>query len=188
MLEYSHGEIGWDVFTLEYRIDPPIDTVVTSESMINYMKIFSHIWKMRRVESSLAKGWMRIAGGSRTFLKLPGMCNGVFFSTLKAQRVAKELESYWHQTRIVMAEMIHVIRQMQMYTQIEVIAVRWKNLLAFVHKKEGDLDSLIAAHKIYLDELVNKTLMMSSKQGKEVSQISTLPSNYAETLIGCCTR
>ncbi|KAF8591500.1 gamma-tubulin complex DGRIP91/SPC98 component [Ramaria rubella] len=148
MLEYSHGEIGWDVFTLEYRIDPPIDTVVTSESMINYMRIFSHIWKMRRIESSLAKGWMRIAGGSRTFLKLP------------------ELEPYWHQTRIVMAEMIHVIRQIQMYTQIEVIAVRWKNLLTFVQKKEGDLDSLIAAHQIYLDELVNKTLMISSKQGK----------------------
>jgi gamma-tubulin complex component 3 len=78
MLEYSHGEIGWDVFTLEYRIDPPIDTVITPESMINYMKIFSHIWKMRRVESSLAKGWMRIAGGARTFLRLPGACNDVF--------------------------------------------------------------------------------------------------------------
>lgn len=68
-----------------------------------------------------------------------------------------------------MAEMIHVIRQMQMYTQIEVIAVRWKNLLTFVHKKEGDLDSLIAAHENYLAELVNKTLMISGKQGKEAS-------------------
>ena len=66
-----------------------------------------------------------------------------------------------------MAEMIHVIRQMQMYTQIEVIAVRWKNLLTFVHKKEGDLDSLIATHKNYLEELVNKALMISGKQGKE---------------------
>jgi gamma-tubulin complex component 3 len=84
MLEYSHGEIGWDVFTLEYRIDPPIDTVITPESMINYMKIFSHIWKMRRVESSLAKGWMRIAGGARTFLKLPGACGGCASATLKA--------------------------------------------------------------------------------------------------------
>ena len=68
-----------------------------------------------------------------------------------------------------MAEMIHIVRQLQMYTQIEVIAVRWQNLLAFVHKKEGDLDSLIAAHRNYLDELVNKTLMISGKHGKEVS-------------------
>jgi gamma-tubulin complex component 3 len=67
-----------------------------------------------------------------------------------------------------MAEMIHVTRQMQIYTHIEVIAVRWKNLLAFVNKGEGDLDSLIAAHKTYLDELVNKTLMINGKHGKEV--------------------
>jgi gamma-tubulin complex component 3 len=90
----------------------------------------------------------------------------------------KELEPHWHQTRIVMAEMIHVIRQMQMYTQIEVIAVRWKNLLTFVHKKEGDLDSLITAHTNYLEELVNKTLMISKKQGKEVSSNCTLCSTY----------
>jgi gamma-tubulin complex component 3 len=72
MLEYSHGEMGWDVFTLEYRIDAPIDTVITPDGMINYMKLFNHIWKMRRVESSLTKSWMRMAGGARTFLKLPG--------------------------------------------------------------------------------------------------------------------
>jgi len=149
MLEYSHGEMGWDVFTLEYRIDAPIDTVITPDGMISYMKLFSHMWKMKRVESSLAKSWMRIAGGARTFLKLP------------------ELECYWHQTRLTMAEMIHLIRQMQMYTHIEVIAVRWKNMLAFVNKGEGDLDSLIAAHKTYLDELVNKILLINGKQGKE---------------------
>jgi len=73
MLEYSHGEIGWDVFTLEYKVDPPIDTVISADDMINYMKLFSHMWKMRRIETSLAAGWMRIAGASRSFLKLPGM-------------------------------------------------------------------------------------------------------------------
>lgn len=73
MLEYSHGEIGWDVFTLEYKIDPPIDTVISADDMINYMKLFSHIWKMRRVENLLTESWMRIAGASRTFLKLPSL-------------------------------------------------------------------------------------------------------------------
>lgn len=86
-----------------------------------------------------------------------------------------------------MAEMIHVIRQMQMYTQIEVIAVRWKNLLSFVHKKEGDLDSLIAAHKFYLTELVNKTLMISGKQGKEVNHhffaISSTLNNWQDAVL-----
>lgn len=72
MLEYSHGEIGWDVFTLEYKVDAPIDTVLDPESMIKYQKLFNHLWKLRRVEGALSAGWMKVAGGSRTFLRLPG--------------------------------------------------------------------------------------------------------------------
>jgi gamma-tubulin complex component 3 len=72
MLEYSHGEMGWDVFTLEYKVDAPIDTVLDPDSMIKYQKLFNHLWKMRRIEGALSAGWMRIAGGSRTFLRVPG--------------------------------------------------------------------------------------------------------------------
>ena len=72
MLEYSHGEIGWDVFTLEYKVDAPIDTVIDSDAMTKYLKLFNHLWKIKRIESALSTGWMRIAGGARTFLRLPG--------------------------------------------------------------------------------------------------------------------
>ena len=40
MLEYSHGEIGWDVFTLEYKVDPPIDTVLDQDAAEKYLKLF----------------------------------------------------------------------------------------------------------------------------------------------------
>lgn len=72
MLEYSHGEIGWDVFTLEYKVDSPIDTVLDPDNMIKYLKLFNHLWKIKRIESTLSKGWMRMAGGARTFLRVPG--------------------------------------------------------------------------------------------------------------------
>ena len=78
MLEYSHGEIGWDVFTLRYKVDAPIDTVLHSEAMIQYWKVFQHLWKLKRIERSLSTGWMRIAGGSRTFLRVPGKPFGVY--------------------------------------------------------------------------------------------------------------
>lgn len=72
MLEYSHGEIGWDVFTLEYKVDPPIDTVLDSEAMEKYLKLFKHLWQMKRIEMALDKGWLRVTGGARMFLRLPG--------------------------------------------------------------------------------------------------------------------
>lgn len=72
MLEYSHGEIGWDVFTLEYKVDPPIDTVLDPEAMEKYLKLFKHLWQMKRIDMALDKGWMRVTGGARMFLRLPG--------------------------------------------------------------------------------------------------------------------
>ncbi|KAF9221950.1 gamma-tubulin complex, component 3 [Gyrodon lividus] len=149
MLEYSHGEIGWDVFTLEYKVDAPIDTILDPDSMMKYLKLFNHLWKMKRVESTLSQGWMRVAGASRTFLRLP------------------DLEYDWHQIRIVMAEMVHFIRQMQAYCQLEVMECSWKILTEFFHKREGDLDTMIEGHRSYLDRMVKKVFLLFPKAGKE---------------------
>ena len=72
MLEYSHGEIGWDVFTLEYKVDAPLDTVVDSDAVLTYLKLFSHLWKLKRIERALNACWLRIASGARTFLRIAG--------------------------------------------------------------------------------------------------------------------
>ncbi|ETW84038.1 hypothetical protein HETIRDRAFT_415759 [Heterobasidion irregulare TC 32-1] len=149
MLEYTHGEIGWDVFTLEYKVDPPLDTVLHPDTMVKYLKLFNHLWKMKRIESTLTKGWMRFAIGTKTFIHIP------------------ELEQEWHRIRIFMAEMIHFIREMESYCQLEVIEISWKGLVDFIHDKEGDLDALIEAHRSYLDKMVKKILLLSPKAGRE---------------------
>ncbi|CCL99413.1 uncharacterized protein FIBRA_01431 [Fibroporia radiculosa] len=164
MLEYSHGEIGWDVFTLEYKVDAPIDTVLDPEAMMKYLKLFNHLWKIKRIESTLSKGWMRMAGGARTFLRVP------------------ELNNDWHQIRIVMAEMIHFIRQMEAYCQLEVIECSWKVLLEFIQKKEGDLDALIEAHRAYLDRMVKKVLLLSPKAGREENLLNQVRDVFANIL------
>ncbi|KXN89628.1 hypothetical protein AN958_05495 [Leucoagaricus sp. SymC.cos] len=149
MLEYSHGEIGWDVFTLEYKVDSPIDTVLDSESMEKYLKLFRYLWQQKRVELALNKGWVRVTGGVRSFLKVP------------------DLDHEWHRIRLTTAEMIHFIRQMQAYCRLEVIECSWMKLIEFLDKKEGDLDALIEAHRNYLDCMVKKIFLLSPKAGKE---------------------
>jgi gamma-tubulin complex component 3 len=79
-----------------------------------------------------------------------------------------ELEPEWHQIRIVIAEMIHFVRSMQAYCHLEVIECSWKILTDFLNQKEGDLDALIDAHQSYLERMVKKVLLLSSKSGKEV--------------------
>jgi gamma-tubulin complex component 3 len=74
MLEYSRGEMGWDVFTLEYKVDAPIDTVLDPDSMIKYLKLFNHLWRVKRIEVALGASWKRVASvGAKSFLRVPGM-------------------------------------------------------------------------------------------------------------------
>lgn len=79
-----------------------------------------------------------------------------------------DLSFQWHKIRIVMAEMIHFIRQTQAYCQVEVIECSWEALHQFIQQKKGDLDSLIGAHRSYLDRIVKKVLLLTHKTGREV--------------------
>lgn len=166
MEEYSHGEIGWDVFRLEYKVDAPIDTVLDSDTMIKYQKVFDHLWKTKRVEGSLSSGWMRVTGGSRTAFRVPGMLElcliESYFERLKG------LDKEWHYVRIVLAEMTHFIRQIQSYSHLQIIECQWKKLIDFIDKKEGDLDALITAHRNYVGNVTRKVLVQRDKPGKEV--------------------
>ncbi|PPQ72575.1 hypothetical protein CVT26_003706 [Gymnopilus dilepis] len=166
ILEYSHGEIGWDVFTLEYKVNAPIDTVLDHEAMEKYLKLFKHLWQMKRIQRALDKGWMRVTGDARSFIHLPGQYP--YLSSCKSAELCHaELEPEWHKIRIVMTEMIHFIRQLEAYCRLEVIECSWKVLIDFLNKKEGDLDALIDAHRTYLDRTIKKVHLWHSKPGKE---------------------
>lgn len=72
MLEFTHGEIGWDVFTLEYKVESPIDTVLDPDSMKKYLRLFSHLWRMKRVDSALTRSWMTAMNSHKLFKQVPG--------------------------------------------------------------------------------------------------------------------
>lgn len=79
-----------------------------------------------------------------------------------------DLRNDWHHSRIVQAEMVHFLRQMQAFCQLEVIECSWQSFIDFTAKREGDLDALIQAHRTYLDRVVRKILLLGSKRDKEV--------------------
>ncbi|TIA96457.1 hypothetical protein E3P94_03328 [Wallemia ichthyophaga] len=155
MLEYTHGEIGWDVFTLEYRVDQPLDVILTPEVMSKYRRIFNYLWRLKRVESDLVKGWKRCVMGKRSYLKVPSLDND------------------WHQARLAMSEMIHFVKELEAYCHLEVIECSWERMEQFASKREGDLDALIAAHRDYLERIVSKIMLVggrSSRRDEELMQ------------------
>lgn len=148
MLELSHGEIGWDVFTLEYKIDAPVDVIVTPYGSKQYLKVFNFLWRVKRVEFALSTTWRRSMTGAR----------GVLGS------VEDKLGRDWKKARCVLAEMVHFVSQLQYYILFEVIESSWNELQAKLQQEESTLDDLIDAHARYLTAITRKGLLGSTSR------------------------
>lgn len=162
MLELSHGEIGWDCFTLEYKIDAPVDVVITPWGSTQYLKVFNFLWRVKRVEFALNSTWRRCMTGAR----------GVLGS------VDDKVGSDWKRARCVIAEMIHFVCQLQYYILFEVIESSWDQLQAAVSKPGCTLDDLIEAHTKYLNSITHKGLLgsaSSSRYGTSTSATAKQP-------------
>jgi gamma-tubulin complex component 3 len=156
MLELSHGEIGWDCFTLEYKIDAPVDVVITPWGSTQYLKVFNFLWRVKRVEFALGSSWRRCMTGARGVLA----------------NVEDKVGPDWKRARCVMAEMIHFVCQLQYYILFEVIEASWDQLQAAVSKPECTLDDLIDAHTNYLNSITHKGLLGTASASSSSSSTS----------------
>ena len=147
LLELSHGDIGWDVFTLEYKVDAPVDVVITSWASKQYLVVFNFLWRIKRVEFALGSTWRRLMTGAR----------GVLTS------VQDKLGQDWKMARCCVAEMTHFINQLQYYILFEVIEASWDQLQAAITKPNCTLDDLIASHTKYLNSITHKGLLGASR-------------------------
>nr|KAJ3421485.1 Gamma-tubulin complex component 3 [Polyrhizophydium stewartii] len=141
LLEASGGDTGWDIFALDYHVDSPINTILTPQAMITYLKLFTFLWRLKRVEHALSSGWRKQTKGSKSLRSVPGFTQEI------------------QQCFVLRSEMVHFVNQLQHYILFEVIECSWDELSEFIRKKTGDLDVLIAAHNKYLNAIALKGLL-----------------------------
>ncbi|KAL3424387.1 Spc97/Spc98 family protein [Phlyctema vagabunda] len=166
MLQLSHGDIGWDCFTLEYKIDAPVDVVVTEWGNRQYLKVFNFLWRIKRVEFALTSTWRKCMTGAR------GVLQGGDASVARA----------WKLTRGVLAEMIHFIGQLQYYILFEVIESSWDELQTAIHKEGCTLDDIIKAHTKYMNAITHKGLLGAKRKTHGESDDSGFMSQLGEIL------
>jgi gamma-tubulin complex component 3 len=70
--EHSHHQqaannIGWDMFTLYYVVNSPLDTIFSEDALRVYQRIFKHLWKLKRVDAMLDTTWMKHQELARAF-------------------------------------------------------------------------------------------------------------------------
>ncbi|KZZ96435.1 Gamma tubulin complex protein 3 [Ascosphaera apis ARSEF 7405] len=154
MLELSHGESGWDCFTLEYKIDAPVNVVITPWGSTQYLKVFNFLWRVKRVEFALSSTWRRCITGARGVLGA----------------VDDKVGPDWKRARCMIAEMNHFIAQLQYYILFEVIESSWDQLQVAIKKPGCTLDDLIEAHAKYLNAITHKGLLGGSARTKSSNQ------------------
>ncbi|KAI8363595.1 Spc98 family-domain-containing protein [Mortierella sp. GBAus27b] len=142
-LEASPGDSGWDVFSLDYHVDSPINTILTPAAMKEYLRVSNFLWRLKRVEHSLSSAWRRQTTSAR------------------AIRPILELVPQLHHCRIVCSEMIHFVYQLQYYILFGVLECSWADLLKAINNNTTDLDGVIRAHSTYLRDITSKGLLAS---------------------------
>ncbi|UZJ56411.1 hypothetical protein CBS101457_005731 [Exobasidium rhododendri] len=166
ILDYNEGDLGWDSFTLEYRVDEPVNTVLDGNAMLGYQVIFNHLWKIKRVELALGASWEKLLSAGNMLRR----SRKTFFDE-------ENLSKLSHESLGNLNEQLHFIKQMQGFINLEVIEYSWNDLCQFFtsnkdkekknQQQQIDLDELIQSHKAYLNALLSKVLLRSSSSSKK---------------------
>lgn len=151
MIELNKNDTGWDCFTLEYKISPPCDVVITQWANTQYLKIFNVMLRVKRVEYSLNATWRKCMTGARGVLS----------------NVDEKLQGDWKTARCLVAEMVHFVNQLQYYILFEVVESSWETLQKTLQRQDATLDDLIEAHTTYVNTIVQKGLLASSAERED---------------------
>jgi gamma-tubulin complex component 3 len=140
LLEPSPGEVGWDVFTLEYKMDPPLSTVFTASVLEQYLRLHKFFWKLKRVEYFLTTKTYR---------------HTAYYNELNQ---IHEIRIPLHRCQLVRHKIAHFVSNLVGYLMVEVIESGWSEFVESTAKL-ADMDQLIEAHSAFLNRLVNRAFL-----------------------------
>lgn len=144
MHEPSPEDTGWDVFSLNYHVSSPVNVVISPTAAKRYLKIFNLLFKVKRMEYTLSSSWKRHLTANHT--------GKVCMQTVPG------VPAMLHNCQILQNEMVHFVTNLQHYIMFEVLQTSWKRFAQRL-PTEPNLDSIIRAHDLYLDEVVQKVLL-----------------------------
>jgi len=144
LLEASPGDTGWEVFTLDYLIEPPLSAVVHASAMRQYRTAFHMLWRLKRVEWTLSLGWKRVL--------LLTHSRGAFEGLTR-------LKAVLHRCSLNRSRMLHVVTTFSTYLMFEVLEVEWQTLQDRLANDTHSLEDLIHAHDAYLTAIVERALL-----------------------------
>jgi len=140
LLDASPGDTGWDIFSLFYRVEAPVTTVISAQMMKGYLRIFNFLWRVKRVEHSLSSIWTQHMKSAHLLHKMG------------------EFKNHMHKCNILRHEMIHFVSNLLNYIMIEVIEGAWINFAEKL-KNAKDLNEVIDEHQVFVNQILDRALL-----------------------------
>ena len=140
LLEASPGDNGWDIFSLDYKVDAPINTILTPEIIQGYLKVFHLLWKLKRVEHTLNESWVQ-----------QNLKKNELYSLVEIRRDL-------HKCSLLRSEMLHFITNLHSYLQVEVIESEWKKFEEQLNEAE-DLYQMMMIQKRFIEIIHDRTML-----------------------------
>ena len=140
LLPANVGDDGWSVFSLDYSVSAPLDTLFTKSAMDQYLQVFRHLWRIKRVAHLLASLWQRLANSRHLLRGLP------------------ILSGWLTSVHLLRTEMNLFMDSIQSYLMFEVLETSWGRLREDVDSAK-DLDEIIRAHEEYQRRMMDAALL-----------------------------
>ena len=142
LLNASQGDIGWDIFCLEYNVQLPLKVIFSSKLLKDYLKIFLFFWKIKRIKyGQINHLWKKI--------------KNINYNSNKNNTSTKKLI----RTSIIFnQEIVHFITNLHNYFSLEVLETQFKKLKLDLSEVK-DLDELIKKHKIFVENVKKQCLL-----------------------------
>ncbi len=187
LLEPVPGDSGWEIFSLDYQVDLPLNAIVNNDAMSKYRIAFHMLWRLKRVEWSLAGTWKQFLTFAHCFELRPGTKSSSNMSRSVNLTGLADLKAVFHRCHLNRARMMHVINNLCAYLMFEVLETAWIHLEEAL-KKATCLDDVILAHDAYLNEILDRALLSSHHevlniQLQQLLQIILRFCHLEETLI-----
>ncbi|KAK3526127.1 hypothetical protein QTP70_016102 [Hemibagrus guttatus] len=135
---HPHAPDSLNCLELRYKVDWPLNIIITDSCMIKYNRLFSFLLQLKHMVWSLSDVWFHL---KRTAL-VKGAGHSVQF---------RQLQLYRH-------EMQHFVKVIQGYIANQILQVSWSE---FTQKLSGanDLDTIHHTHAEYLNRAIFRALL-----------------------------
>ena len=152
LLEAAPGDSGWEIFSLDYTVDVPLNAIVDAEAMSKYRIAFHMLWRLKRVEWTLSIAWKQLTS----------------FTHLNSREISYHLKVVFHKCTLHRARMMHVVNNLCAFLMFEVMESAWVTLQEKI-RSATCLNDVITAHEAYLNEILDKSLL--APQHEEINMM-----------------